>query len=182
MPWPKWGIVLKTMQQQDAYTTSLQGSYAGSSDDGAIVRPTRRLVTGGIASAGAATLGACIWLALTAASGMHMVWMAVIIGLMVGYTMRFSGRGNQAVFGVAAGLVAMLGCLLGNLMAATWLFVRLSDSGFVASLSLLELPQLAMVAAASYHNTDVLFYAISFYLAFTTAFGVAPDAERLPKD
>ncbi|MFM7853955.1 MAG: hypothetical protein ACKO96_19040, partial [Flammeovirgaceae bacterium] len=68
-------------------------------------------IVGGIA---AAFVGAIIWAIVTVVTGYQIGWMAVGVGFLVGYSIRFLGKGIDKIFGVMGGVFALVGCLLGN--------------------------------------------------------------------
>ena len=54
-------------------------------------------------------------------------FMAAAIGLAVGFTMQAAGHGIDAKFGVVASILAVVGCLLGNLFAVVFYVAEVSD-------------------------------------------------------
>ena len=67
----------------------------------------------GIASgAGAATVGAAVWALVTVGTGYQIGWMAVGVGFLVGYSIRFFGKGIDPIFGVIGGAFIILVYLL----------------------------------------------------------------------
>lgn len=123
------------------------------------------------AGALAALIGATCWALVAVATGMQLAWAAVVTGFMVGYAMRFAGRGTEAIFGVAAGLLAILGCLLGNLLVVIYFAAHASEISYMQSLLTLDLAKTATLVKTSFKHIDFIFYAICVYLAFTIAYG-----------
>lgn len=170
---------MKALQHQDTSVSGgpATGTFLAAPDDAG-----GSLLNGGVASTVAALVGAVCWVIVAAVAGRQMSWVAVVIGLLTGYAMRLAGRGDAAIYGVAAGSVALLGCLLGNLLTVALTLANGSSMSYLESLSTLSLSKFAAVASALFHNTDVLFYSISLYLAFTVAYGernLVPARARL---
>ena len=78
------------------------------------------LPLGALAGLGAAIAGAAIWAAITAATEYQIGWMAIGVGFLVGFAVRVVGKGSEASFGVVGAVLALLGCLLGNLLTLAW--------------------------------------------------------------
>jgi len=68
------------------------------------------------AGVAAATLGATIWAVVTVLSGYQVGWMAVGIGFLVGFSLRF-GKGVEKIFGISGAILALFGCILGNFLS-----------------------------------------------------------------
>jgi hypothetical protein len=75
-------------------------------------------VTGALAGVVAAAVGAGIWAAITAYSGYQIGYMALGVGFLTGIAMRKAGNGRSQAFGILAGVIAVLGCVVGNLLSA----------------------------------------------------------------
>ena len=69
---------------------------------------------GGLA---ASVLGAILWAAVTVTAKFQIGFMAVGMGVLVGFTVRYLGQGGTAAFGVLGAAVSLFGCLLGNLFS-----------------------------------------------------------------
>src|ERR1700716_2349653 len=76
----------------------------------------QRLLLGTLAAIVGAVLGAIAWGAITAATHYQIGYMAVGVGFLAGYGMRVLGGGRDRADGAIAGVVAFLGCVLGNLL------------------------------------------------------------------
>ena len=78
----------------------------------------RRLLLGSLGAIAGALIGAIAWAAITAATHFQIGYMAIGVGFLAGYGMRTLGGGRDRADGVIAGIVAFLGCVLGNLLTA----------------------------------------------------------------
>jgi len=126
----------------------------------------QNLPAGVVAGLAAAIVGAVIWAVITVMTKFQIGWMAVGVGFLVGFAVRFVGRGITRPFAVAGCLLALVGCLLGNL---------LSMCGFIAtekSVPLLDVlsrlnPELAVrLLTATFSPMDLLFYGIALYAGY----------------
>lgn len=78
----------------------------------------QNLAAGVGAGLAAALLAAVLWAALTVATGYNYAIAAAGVGLLVGLAVRVAGNGSEPVFSLAGALLALLGCALGNVLAA----------------------------------------------------------------
>ena len=132
-----------------------------------------KLLLGTLGSIAGAVLGAIAWGAITAATHFQIGYMAVGVGILAGYGMRMLGGGRDRADGVIAGIVAFLGCVLGNLLTIVIDFAP-HDAAHrgIPDLTLLLLlnPKLAwFMLTANFNVMDVLFYALAVYAGYRTA-------------
>ena len=132
----------------------------------------QNLACGAAGGAAAALIGAGIWAWITVLARYQIGWMAVGVGLLVGYSVRTFGKGRTESFGVVGAALALLGCLLGNL---------LSDCGFIAlhkALPILQVfanvfqhPDLAAsLLIKTFKPVDLLFYGLAVFEGYRFAF------------
>lgn len=162
---------MKTFFHQDAFAAPARstGSHPRYLTERGMSRG--RLLAGCAAGGVAALVGASCWAIVAGVAGMQMGWVAVLIGFIVGYAVRFAGQGNAPIFGFAAGLLAILGCLLGNILGVVYLTMPTGGLSYTQSFSRLDLDKITTVASDHFKNIDVIFYAISIYLSSTIAYG-----------
>src|SRR5690348_8928868 len=68
-------------------------------------------IVGGLS---AALLSAVLWAVITVATKYQIGYMAVGVGLLVGFAVRLFGAGVDQYFGIIGAFFSLLGCLLGN--------------------------------------------------------------------
>lgn len=121
------------------------------------------LLRGALAGVVAAAVGAAAWAAITAVTGIQIGFMALGVGALIGWAIRYIGKGSGIAFQVTGGLLAGLGCVLGNLLAACTL---LADQVQVSVLRVLQTldPQLALdLMASTFAPVDLLFYGLGVW-------------------
>ena len=132
-----------------------------------------KLLLGTLGSIAGALLGAIAWGAITATTHFQIGYMAVGVGFLAGYGMRVLGGGRDRADGVIAGIVAFLGCVLGNLLTEVIDFAPHDNAHrSIAELTLLLLfnPKLAwFMLTQNFNFMDVLFYALAVYAGYRTA-------------
>jgi hypothetical protein len=133
----------------------------------------RRLVLGTLGAIAGALIGAIAWGAITAATHFQIGYMAIGVGFLAGYGMRTLGGGRDRADGVIAGIVAFLGCVLGNLLTVVIDFAPHDGAhrGIVELTMLILLtPKLAwFMLTESFSIMDVVFYALAVYAGYRTA-------------
>jgi len=89
----------------------------------------------------AAVLGAAIWMGITVATGMHVGYVALGVGALVGLAIRFAGNGTGITFGIIGAVLTLAGCLGGEILTV----VQLSSTpqrDFYHTLMTIDLTQL----------------------------------------
>jgi hypothetical protein len=119
----------------------------------------------------AAVVGAVIWAAITVTAQYQIGFMAVGVGLLVGWTVRTVGKGRDVNFGLVGGGLSLLGCLLGNLLAACGLIAaQAAEPVMSVTLRVLGNPaSIATVLQETFRGMDLLFYAIGVYEGYKFA-------------
>jgi hypothetical protein len=131
------------------------------------------LVLGLVGGGFALLASAVLWGVFTYVTGFQISWMAIGVGFFVGFAIQKFGKGNSLIFGVSGGLLALLGCLLGNfffytgILASEW-EVSLFDVLFVFSID----PSLILeIFTVAFDFKDLFFYGIAAYIGFRSAMG-----------
>lgn len=120
-----------------------------------------------IAGSVAAAAGAALWAIVTVFTGMQIGWMAVGVGLLVGYAVRLFGKGSDPTFQVLGAVLSLVGCLAGNLLAVCIFASRQQDVPLTAILSGLT-PGLAVrLIVETFSGMDLLFYGLAVYEGYS---------------
>jgi hypothetical protein len=132
------------------------------------------LLMGLIGGVFAMLVGAVAWGAITYFSEYQISWMAIGVGFLVGAAIRFFGRGKSITFGVSGAALALIGCLLGNLIFYSGVIAREEGYGFLDIFMFLLFQPLAAVEifAMAFSAMDLLFYALAAYVGFSTAMDI----------
>lgn len=124
-------------------------------------------VIGGSASA---LLGALIWALVTVTTNYQIGYMAIAVGLLVGFAVRYYGAGVDLYFGYIGAFFALLGCALGNLFSQVAFIADAESLSYFDTLTLLNFDIIASIYAESFSPTDLLFYGIAAYEGYKFAF------------
>lgn len=126
------------------------------------------------AGAAAAAVGAVVWGTVTFVTDFQIGWMAVGVGAGVGVAMRRAGRGAGARLRKAAAVLALLGCLAGNLLATVAYVAGFTHVPYFQVLGALDLDAALDLMKATFSPMDLLFYGIATAEAYKLA---APKSE-----
>ena len=142
-----------------------------------ILRSEQRMVLGLVAGGIAALAGAGIWAATTIGTGYQIGWMAVGVGVLVGFSVRIAGKGIDKMFGIAGAVLALLGCLLGNLFAVCGMVAAEQAVPFLQVVARLNFEVAGQLIAATFSPIDLLFYGIAVYEGYSFSFRQLTDAD-----
>ena len=117
-----------------------------------------------------AVIGAAAWAGITVATGYQIGWMAVGVGFLVGYGVRIMGKGISKQFGIVGAILALVGCLAGNLFSVVAEVSRQEDIPFLDLLVRLN-PEIVMdIFKTTFSPMDLLFYGIAIYEGYRFSF------------
>lgn len=130
----------------------------------------QNLVMGALAAVVASVAGAGIWAAVTVMTEYQIGFMAIGIGLLVGFAVRYTGKGIRQSFGIVAAVMSLAGCVLGNVLTISY-FVSLNEGiAFMDILGQLNVPIITEMLTATFEAVDVVFYGLAVYFGYKYAF------------
>jgi hypothetical protein len=115
-------------------------------------------------------IGAVLWAVITVVTDYQIGWMAIGVGFLVGLGVQLLGKGLSSSFGVAAAVLAGVGCLLGNFLVIIG-FVS-QEFGLTYGEIFAELDGATMVElmTATFQPMDLLFYGLAIYTGYRGGF------------
>ncbi len=144
------------------------------------LRSEQSLAMGIFAGFIAAIAGAAAWGVVTAYTQYQIGWMAVGVGIVVGFAVRFVGKGIDTSFGVVSALLALFGCVLGNLWTMTYFIAEREGVPFLSAVSRLN-PDIAVTIMVSTFNAmDLVFYGLALYFGYKYGFRQVTEEELNP--
>jgi tetratricopeptide (TPR) repeat protein len=122
------------------------------------------LLMGIVGGAIGALIGAVIWAVITAVTGWELGIVAIAIGFLTGYGVRVMGKSEDFTFGFVGAILALIGCVLGNFMAAYFI----AQSYVIAhKLHVTLTPALVLkIMGETFTPIDLVFYGIALYEGF----------------
>jgi hypothetical protein len=110
----------------------------------------------------AALIGAIAWAVVTVTTGYQIGYMAIGVGFLVGFAMRL-GRGRSRLFAYTGAILALLGCVLGNLLSIIGFYTKSQDIGIFSALTSIDYSKIPDVMTSTFDVMDLFFYAIAIY-------------------
>ena len=128
------------------------------------------LIGGGIAM----LVSAVIWGLITYFTEYQIGWMAIGVGFLVGIAVRFFGKGRTPVFGISSAFLALIGCILGNLMFYSGVIAREEGVSFLEVFLFFLFTPAALfeIFTIAFNFMDILFYGLAAWVGFSTALDV----------
>ncbi len=117
-----------------------------------------------------ALLSAIIWAVFTVSTNVQIGFMAIGVGFLVGYAVRFFGMGIERKFGYLGAALSLLGCLAGNLFSQVGFIAREQSLGYFETLTYLNPGLIVEIMTASFHPMDILFYGLAIVEGYKFSF------------
>jgi hypothetical protein len=112
-------------------------------------------------------VSAAIWAMVTdMTKGFQIGWMAIGVGFLVGYSVRYAGKGIERPYQYVGAICALLGCVLGNYFAMAGFAAQEFHVDFFTVISHIPLDKAITLMQDSFQPIDLLFYAIAVYEGF----------------
>jgi len=136
-------------------------------------------VIGVIGGLVAAIIGAIVWSTVTVLTEYQIGWMAVGVGILVGFAVRLLGRGEHIFYCVIGGGFALLGCVLGNLFSGIGFLAKEMELGYFEAMGQFQWSESFTILKAMFSPMDLLFYGIAIYegVKFSILPGAGADSE-----
>ena len=119
---------------------------------------------------GMVCVSALLWAMVTVSTGYQVGYMAVGVGLIIGFSTRFFGAGIDPKFGYVGAGFALLACLLGNLFSQIGFISEAESISPYEVLSLLDLNMIVALYSDTFSPMDILFYGIAIFEGYKFAF------------
>lgn len=127
----------------------------------------------------AAIVGAIAWAAVAFFTGYNIGWLAIGVGFIVGYTIRKVGQSSDKKFGVMGALLALFGCIFGNLLTVAAYITIEEGVGFFEVLGILDPIVAVQIMMETFSLFDLLFYGLALYAGYKYSF--EPEKPKLKR-
>ncbi|MBI5267290.1 MAG: hypothetical protein HY851_08670 [candidate division Zixibacteria bacterium] len=127
----------------------------------------------------AAVASSLIWMAITYFTNYQIGWMALGVGFVVGWGVRWAGKGTRPLFGVLGATLALLGCMLGNLLTAC---VSIADQQQITVgqvLGALNADLVVEIFKVTFHPMDLLFYGLAVWWGYKYSFAPTGSGNKV---
>ena len=116
-------------------------------------------------------VGAILWALIAVATGYMIGYIAVAVGFLAGYGTRILGKGIDTVFGIVGAILALFGCILGNV------FTYASILGLGVGDVLGNFGDMIGLVLENFGFMDILFYGLALYMGYQFAFRKVKEEE-----
>jgi hypothetical protein len=123
----------------------------------------------------AALIAAVVWGLISSATHLQIGYMAIAMGFVVAFAVRFAGRGHDKRFAIASGVISLLGCLVGNYLTVCFNVAAKDNADTIAVITGL-LPHFVDVITQTFDPMDLVFYAIGAYFGYR--YSITPQRRR----
>ncbi len=123
-----------------------------------------------LGGAAAAFVAALLWAIITVSINLQIGYMAIALGFLVGYTVRYAGKGMDTSFGVLGGILAFAGCLLGNLFTLVGFIANDEGLGYMQVFLGIDYTLVPQVMMTTFSPIDLLFYGLAIYQGYRFSF------------
>lgn len=142
--------------------TSSSAPAPSSTNAPAVAEPKPNLALALVAGIAAAIVGAIAWAIVTVTTEYQIGYMAIGVGLLVGFAVRL-GHGRDKIFALTGAVLALIGCLLGNFLSMVGFAAKSENVGFLHALSAINFANVPNVMISNFDVMDLVFYAIAVY-------------------
>lgn len=130
----------------------------------------------------AAIFSAILWAVVSVAFQYQIGWMAIGIGLLVGFSVRFFGAGIDEKFGYLGAGIAVFACLLGNLLTQVGFYANEEALTYFEVLGYLTPASSLQVIIDSFAPLDLFFFGLAGYEGYKFSFRTLPTILEIQKD
>lgn len=141
------------------------------------LRLEQNLPLGFAGGTAAAIVGAIVWAIITVATGYQIGWIAMGVGFIVGYSVRYLGKGMDPIFGIMGGALALFGCLLGNFFSLIGITANQEGMPYLDLLSNIDYSLIPEIMIDTFSPMDLLFYGIAAYEGYKFSFRQITEQE-----
>lgn len=124
-------------------------------------------IIGGLAGS---LIAAFIWAFISVTTGYQVAYVAIGVGALVGFSVRYIGAGIDPIFGVIGAILALFGCVFGNLLSQLAFAAQQESVGYFEVFGFLNFDVIREVYVTSFSPMDLVFYAIAAYEGYRFAF------------
>jgi len=115
-------------------------------------------------------IGAILWAIIVKVTGYNLGIAAIAVGYLVSQGFVWAGKGDSAIWGVVAAVIATLSILLGKMLAIIILIAEYYGVSFFEMMQVLDYGQLMVFMVDTFELFDLVFYAIALQTAYKRSF------------
>lgn len=152
---------------RDDYGQRLEPRTPSPLDSGSV---NSNPVKGLIAAIFLGIISAIIWAVVVKVTGYNLGVAAIAVGFLVSQGFVWAGKGDSAVWGVIAAIIATLSILIGNLLTVIIFASEYYEITFFQMLQVIDIGGLFTYMIQTFEAFDLVFYAIALQTAYKRSF------------
>lgn len=108
-----------------------------------------------------------IWTMITVATKYQITYMAIGVGVAVGFTIQKFGKGLTPVYGILGAILALIACFCGNIISYTCLEAELYEGySYLNAISDINFNRVLNLSVSTFQLMDLLFYGLAIYTGY----------------
>ena len=120
-----------------------------------------------------------LWAVITYVTEYQIGLMAIGVGLLVGFGIRFFSKGIDRIFGIVGGAISLTSVIFGNFLVSLGFLAIALEVSFIDVLFGSNYARALELMMATFSPIDLLFYAIAVYEGYRFSFRKISKAELL---
>lgn len=117
-----------------------------------------------------AVVGACVWGIFVAITEYQFVFMGILAGLFVGFSVRKFGKGIDTSFGIVGAICSLICCLAGTVIASCIMVASATDTSFLKIIFNLNFNLVTLILKEGFGPIDLLIYGFAIYEGYKISF------------
>ncbi len=142
------------------------------------IRDNQNLGLAFISGLAAALIGSMIWASITYITNYQIGWLAIGLGFLVGYVIRRTGQGIDAIYGILGAVLSLIACLFGNLLTICITISKEEGVGIMDVFASLDLSFTLELFKVTFSPIDLLFYGLAIYYGYKNSFYTLKDMKQ----
>lgn len=117
----------------------------------------------------AGLIGSILWAFISILTGYQIGYMAIGIGALVGFTIRYFGKGFEIQYALLGAIISLLSCMAGNLLSVVGFAAKEYHLGYLQIIGNLNFAVVSSVMTETFTFIDLIFYGIAIYEGYKFA-------------
>ncbi|NME71278.1 hypothetical protein HHU12_25155 [Flammeovirga aprica JL-4] len=134
------------------------------------LRLEQNLPMGLIAGIITGLVGSLVWSGISIATLYQINYLAIGIGVAVGISIRYFGKGLDKIFGVSGALIALSSIVLGNVLTIIGLIGNEQNLSFFQVLLLMDFSYIPELLMETFDPRDLIFYGFALAMGYKFSF------------
>jgi len=139
------------------------------------LRKQQNLTKAIIAGVVVALLCAILWATFTVNMKIQSIGMVILLGVSVGFAMRWTGKGIDNIFGVSGAIISVLGCILGNFLSVIGFMTQENDLSYLETLLRFDYSYFGDVMVETFYFKQIVYYMFAAGIGFVLSKKIITD-------